>query len=130
MFRREVFGAEDTGASVYDLPPGQALCPYHYEYGEEEWALVLEGTARLRTPEGTEAIGPMELAFFPKGPEGAHMVRNDTDAAGADPDVLEHRVPHRDRLSRQRQGRRLDGHRGRGRDGERSSNVGYFHGET
>lgn len=28
-------GAEQTGASVYELPPGQAVCPYHYEYGEE-----------------------------------------------------------------------------------------------
>ena len=72
-------GAKDTGASVYDLPPGQALCPYHYEYGEEEWALVLEGTATLRTPGGTEELGPMELAFFPKGQDGAHQIRNDTD---------------------------------------------------
>jgi uncharacterized cupin superfamily protein len=27
-------GAEDTGTSLYELPPGQALCPYHYEHGE------------------------------------------------------------------------------------------------
>jgi uncharacterized cupin superfamily protein len=61
------------------VPPGQAVCPYHYEYGEEEWALVLEGTATLRTPESTEQLGPMELAFFPTGPGGAHLLRNDTD---------------------------------------------------
>lgn len=24
-------GAKATGASVYELPPGQALCPYDYE---------------------------------------------------------------------------------------------------
>ena len=29
-------GAEDTGTSLYELPPGEALCPYHYEHGEEE----------------------------------------------------------------------------------------------
>ena len=81
MFRTgKQLGATETGASVYELPPGQALCPYHYEYGEEEWLLVLEGKPTLRTPEGSEQIGPMELAFFPKGPAGAHMVRNDTDA--------------------------------------------------
>jgi uncharacterized cupin superfamily protein len=74
-----LLGASATGASVYDVPPGQALCPYHYEYAEEEWALVLEGTATLRTPEGTGELGPMELAFFPKGPDGAHLIRNDTD---------------------------------------------------
>jgi uncharacterized cupin superfamily protein len=72
-------GASATGASVYDVPPGQAVCPYHYEYAEEEWALVLEGIATLRTPEGTGELGPMELAFFPKGPDGAHLIRNDTD---------------------------------------------------
>ena len=80
MFRAgKALGAKVTGASVYELPPGQALCPYHYEYGEEEWALVLEGTATLRTPEGAEQFGPMELAFFPVGPDGAHLIRNDTD---------------------------------------------------
>jgi uncharacterized cupin superfamily protein len=73
-------GAKDSGSTVYELPPGQAICPYHYEYGEEEWLLVLEGKPTLRTPEGEEQIGPWEVAFFPRGPEGAHTVRNDTDA--------------------------------------------------
>jgi uncharacterized cupin superfamily protein len=71
-------GARQTGASVYELPPGQALCPYHYEYGEEEWLMVLTGRPTLRTPEGTEQIDPFDVVFFPKGPAGAHMVRNDT----------------------------------------------------
>jgi uncharacterized cupin superfamily protein len=73
-------GAQDTGTTLYELPPGQALCPYHYEYGEEEWLLVLEGRPTVRTPEGEEHVVPSEVVFFPKGPEGAHQVRNDTDA--------------------------------------------------
>src|SRR5215208_2859780 len=73
-------GAEQTGTSVYELPPGQALCPYHYEYGEEEWLLVLQGRPTLRTPDGTEALEPFDVAFFPRGPDGAHQIRNDTDA--------------------------------------------------
>jgi uncharacterized cupin superfamily protein len=72
-------GAQRTGASVYELPPGQAVCPYHYEYGEEEWALVLEGRPSLRTPAGTEQLEPFDVAFFPRGPEGAHQLRNDGD---------------------------------------------------
>ena len=72
-------GAADTGATLYELPPGEAVCPYHYEYGEEEWALVVEGTPSVRTPEGTEQLGPFDLVFFPKGPEGAHQVRNESD---------------------------------------------------
>jgi uncharacterized cupin superfamily protein len=71
-------GAEQTGASVYELPPGQAVCPYHYEYGEEEWALVLQGRPSLRTPDGTEQLEPLDMAFFPKGPDGAHQIRNET----------------------------------------------------
>ena len=43
-------GGAMVGASVYELPPGQAVCPYHYEYGEEEWLIVLEGAPMLRTP--------------------------------------------------------------------------------
>jgi uncharacterized cupin superfamily protein len=81
MFRfGERLGAKSTGCSLYELPPGQAICPYHYEYGEEEWLLVLEGRPTLRTPEGEAAIGPLEMVFFPQGPDGAHLVRNTTDA--------------------------------------------------
>jgi uncharacterized cupin superfamily protein len=72
-------GAQQSGASVYELPPGQAVCPYHYEYGEEEWLLVIEGRPSLRTPEGTGQLEPFEVVFFPKGPSGAHQIRNDTD---------------------------------------------------
>jgi uncharacterized cupin superfamily protein len=71
--------AQQTGASVYELPPAQAVCPYHYEYGEEEWALVIEGRPSVRTPEGTEQLEPFDVVFFPKGPAGAHQIRNDTD---------------------------------------------------
>jgi uncharacterized cupin superfamily protein len=74
-------GAKESGSTVYELPPGQAICPYHYEYGEEEWLLVLEGTPTLRTPEGEVEIGPWEMVFFPPGPGGAHSLRNATAAA-------------------------------------------------
>jgi|SRR5215207_3374478 len=73
-----LLGARRTGASVYELPPGEAVCPYHYEHGEEEWLLVLEGRASVRTPAGTEQLEPMELAFFPAGREGAHQIRNES----------------------------------------------------
>jgi uncharacterized cupin superfamily protein len=72
-------GAEQTGTSLYDLPPGQALCPYHYEYGEEEWLLVLDGRPTLRHPEGSDELAPWDAVLFPRGAEGAHGVRNETD---------------------------------------------------
>jgi uncharacterized cupin superfamily protein len=70
---------EATGISVYELPPGQAVCPYHYEVGEEEWLLVLEGNPTLRTPERSEALSPWDAVFFPRGPAGAHGIRNETE---------------------------------------------------
>jgi uncharacterized cupin superfamily protein len=80
MFRfGKQLGAATTGTSVYELPPGQQLCPYHYEYGDEEWLIVLDGRPTLRTPEGTEELAPWDVVFFPPGPEGAHAVRNDTE---------------------------------------------------
>jgi len=72
-------GAKDTGTTVYELPPGEAICPYHYEYGEEEWLLVLEGRPTVRNPDGAHQLEPWDLVFFPMGPEGAHRVQNDTE---------------------------------------------------
>jgi len=72
-------GAERTGTTVYELPPGESVCPYHYEYGEEEWLLVLAGRPSVRGPDGTEQLEPFDVVFFPTGPAGAHQVCNDTD---------------------------------------------------
>jgi uncharacterized cupin superfamily protein len=72
-------GAVGTGMSIYELPPGQAIGPYHYENPEEEWLLVLDGRPTLRHPEGKDELQPWDVVFFPPGPTGAHMVRNDSD---------------------------------------------------
>jgi len=71
-------GAAVTGMSIYELPPGQAICPYHYEYAEEEWLVVLEGTPSLRTPNGSSQLAPWDVCVFPIGPAGAHKVTNET----------------------------------------------------
>jgi uncharacterized cupin superfamily protein len=76
-----LLGAKETGISVYELPPGQSICPYHYECGEEEWLLVLSGNPTLRSPDGEERLAPWDIACFPRGPEGAHAVRNETAEA-------------------------------------------------
>ena len=41
-----LLGAEELGTTVYELPPGESICPYHYEYAEEEWLIVLVGNRR------------------------------------------------------------------------------------
>jgi uncharacterized cupin superfamily protein len=32
----------------------------------------------LRSPDGEERLAPWDVACFPRGPEGAHAIRNDT----------------------------------------------------
>ena len=73
-----LIGAALLGVSVYELPPGQAICPYHYEYGDEEWLIVLQGRPTLRHPGGENELAPWDVVCFPEGPEGAHAVRNRT----------------------------------------------------
>ena len=75
-----LLGAARTGLSVYELPPGQAVSPYHYEDPEEEWLLVVSGTPTLRHPEGQDQLEPWDLVFFPSGPTGAHLVRNNSES--------------------------------------------------
>jgi len=65
----------ELAVKLFDLPPGQALCPYHYEY-VEEWLIVLEGELVLREPEGEEHLGRGDAVVFPAGPDGAHKVTN------------------------------------------------------
>jgi uncharacterized cupin superfamily protein len=74
------FGAVATGMGVYELPPGNASWPYHFETTEEEWLIVLEGELTLRTPEGEAVLRAGDVACFPAGAAGAHAVRNHTDA--------------------------------------------------
>jgi uncharacterized cupin superfamily protein len=71
-------GATKSGASLYELPAGQSICPYHYEYGEEEWLIVLEGRPTVRHPGGQEELEPGDTVCFPEGPDGAHKVTNGT----------------------------------------------------
>jgi uncharacterized cupin superfamily protein len=75
----KLIGMRKLGASVYELPPGQSICPYHYEYGEEEALLVLEGRPTLRHPDGSDELEPWDAVAFAEGPEGAHMLSNNTD---------------------------------------------------
>jgi uncharacterized cupin superfamily protein len=71
-----LIGASALGLSVYLLPPGQSICPYHYEYPDEEWLLVLEGRPTLRHPGGEDDLRPWDTVCFPPGADGAHKVTN------------------------------------------------------
>jgi uncharacterized cupin superfamily protein len=68
-------GGREESVRLYEMPPGEHLCPYHYEY-VEEWLLVLQGQVELRTSTGEETLLRGALACFPPGPEGAHKLTN------------------------------------------------------
>ena len=72
-------GASLVGASVYELPPGEKSFPYHYEWGNEEWLLVVSGRPTLRTPEGDHELDAGDVVCFAEGPDGAHQVQNGTE---------------------------------------------------
>jgi len=72
-------GGSKLGMSHYLIPPGQSICPYHYEYGEEEWLMVLQGAPTLRHPDGEDELREGDVVAFVEGPAGAHKVTNNGD---------------------------------------------------
>jgi uncharacterized cupin superfamily protein len=73
----EQVGATLTGMGVYELEPGNATWPYHFEFVNEEWLIVMSGEVVLRTPEGKRTMRAGDVAVFPVGAKGAHEVRNE-----------------------------------------------------
>jgi uncharacterized cupin superfamily protein len=72
-------GGKALAVKVFELPGGESVCPYHYEY-EEEWLLVLSGAVVVRTPQGEEELVTGEVVCFPPGPAGAHKVTSRGDS--------------------------------------------------
>ena len=71
-------GAERLGASVWEIPPGEAAYPYHLHLGEEELVIVLAGCPSLRSPDGWRELDEGEVVSFPRGEAGAHQIVNRT----------------------------------------------------
>jgi uncharacterized cupin superfamily protein len=69
-------GASLMASTLYELPPGQANCPYHYELADEEWLVVLAGVLTVRHPDGEDELEAGDVVCFPAGPEGAHKLTN------------------------------------------------------
>lgn len=69
-------GAERLGASLWDLPPGEAAYPFHLHLTEEELVIVLEGRPSLRTPGGWRELAQGEVVSFLRGEQGAHQIVN------------------------------------------------------
>jgi len=74
----KLLGGRELAVKTFEVPPGESLCPYHYEYAEE-WLIVLEGSVVVRTPDGEEEAGAGHAVCFPTGPDGAHKLTNRGD---------------------------------------------------
>lgn len=73
-------GAQQLGATLYELDPGGAISPHHSHEANEEMLVVLEGTPALRTPQGIRDLEQGAVVSFPCGPDGAHRISNRSDA--------------------------------------------------
>jgi uncharacterized cupin superfamily protein len=74
-------GAERLGASLFRVPPGATTFPLHAHLHNEELLVVLSGTPTLRVLDGSSRVlASGEVVAFVAGLEGAHELRNDSDA--------------------------------------------------
>jgi len=77
--KRLVGSGPQLGASLYELGPGNFVV-YHFHHGAEELLIVLRGRPTMRAPDGERQLQEGDVVHFSIGPEGAHGLRNDTDA--------------------------------------------------
>jgi len=72
-------GSDRLGASLYEIPPGQSIFPYHFQLANEEMLVVLRGRPHLRAPQGWRQLAEGELVAFSTGKGGAHQLHNRSD---------------------------------------------------
>jgi uncharacterized cupin superfamily protein len=72
-------GGEKLGASLFEIPPGQATFPYHVHSANEELLIVLRGRPHMRTPDGWRELEEGEVVAFRVGEEGGHQIQNRSD---------------------------------------------------
>jgi uncharacterized cupin superfamily protein len=71
---RKSLGAELIGCTVYEVDPGRQLWPYHFHWNNEEWLVVVDGSPRVRTPDGERELRAGDVVGFPEGGAGAHTL--------------------------------------------------------
>jgi uncharacterized cupin superfamily protein len=73
-------GAQELGASLFELPPGAATFPLHAHFANEELLIVLAGRPLLTGLDGTgRRLETGEVVACPAGRDGAHRIDNDGD---------------------------------------------------
>ncbi len=86
-------GAERLGATLYELPPGEAPWPIHYHLANEEMLVVLSGRPSIRTENDERELDEGALVTRPADERGAFQIVNRTDQTVRVLIVSEMRVP-------------------------------------
>ena len=72
----DLIGAGQLDFFIRSLDPGAYSYPYHFHRNSEELFVILSGSAKLRTQEGVRELKAGDIAFFERGPSGAHQLFN------------------------------------------------------
>ena len=86
------------GGSIWEFQPGGSQFVYHFHHGSEERILVLRGEPIVRLHDGEHQLREGEVVPLPRGPDGGHQIRNETDevarvlivSSNTRPDVAEY----------------------------------------
>ncbi|AIT82213.1 cupin domain-containing protein [Novosphingobium pentaromativorans] len=70
---------EDFGVSHVTLEPGAQSSQRHWHEQEDEFVVVLSGTATLVDDTGRTLMVPGDMAVFPKNDGNGHMLVNEGD---------------------------------------------------
>ena len=126
-------GSEMIGASLFEVPAGEAAYPYHFHYADEELLVVISGRPSLRSPAGVRELAEGEVVHFPLGEEGAHQIINRSEetatflavSSSGRPDIVVY--PDADKIG---VGERLPKGGGLRAFFRRGDHVDYFEGES
>jgi uncharacterized cupin superfamily protein len=77
----EAGGLTQFGAYVATLPPGARASQRHWHSLEDEFLLMLDGTATVVDDQGAHELGPGDAAAWRKGEPNAHHVVNRGETA-------------------------------------------------
>jgi len=73
-------GLADLGVSLVRLEPGAWSSQRHWHEGEDEFLVMLSGTAILIEDDGEQPLAPGDCVAWPKGVRNGHHVINRSDA--------------------------------------------------
>lgn len=74
-------GLTDFGVNIVELPPGTKSSMRHWHTDEDEFVMILTGVCDLVDDHGTQRLGPMDCASFPKNDGNGHHLINSSEAS-------------------------------------------------